>query len=218
MCWLTKLLLCSFIFLSACFISKAYSLSASIGFQSSLSLVSDVWRSPGRCPVSLFSSCVERVSIPLDSPKLHTSGWNSSELQGHLAMVSFIGFLSGYLDFWYVQYYLLLCDRIFFPTLCLKIIMAANQPSWCVWESLCVNGMCCCLHQTMICAREQAGQVLPSQAGSWGQKIAMRQDCDPPGGDPSTHRGAEPQNSHPGQTRVQTARTVHCNKAGSKLI
>lgn len=31
--------------------------------------------------LSLFSSCVERASISLDSPKLHTSGRSSSDLQ-----------------------------------------------------------------------------------------------------------------------------------------
>lgn len=121
------------------------------------------------------------------SPRLHTSGRNSSELLDHLAMVSFIGYLPGYLDFWHVWYYLLLCECIFFfskSRLCLKISMAANQPSRCGWGSFCANGMYCYLHQTMICAREQAGQVLPSQAGSWGQKVAVRQDCDPRGGDP----------------------------------
>lgn len=136
-------------------------------------------------PLSFFSSCVEEPQS-LSTPKFHTSGRNSSELQDHLAMASFIGYLSGYLDFWHVQYYLLLCECLFcfFPKarLCLKFIMGANQPFQCEWESLCANGTCCYLHDHSF-AREQAGQVLCSQAGSWGQKVAERQDCDPPGGD-----------------------------------
>lgn len=118
-------------------------------------------------PLSFFSSCVEEPQS-LSTPKFHTSGRNSSELQDHLAMASFIGYLSGYLDFWHVQYYLLLCECLFcfFPKarLCLKFIMGGNQPFQCEWESLCANGTCCYLHlttalpgnkQDRCCARRQ---------------------------------------------------------------
>lgn len=92
--------------------------------------------------------------------------------------------------------------------------MAADQPSRCRWESLRTSGMCFSLHQSRICAREQAGQ------GGRERRVTAGQDPDPHSADPqqpSKRSRAGPETvTWVSQESIQMARAVHSNKAGPR--
>lgn len=196
--WLTKLLLCSYIFLSACFACKACALSVSIRFKWSLTLVSDIWRSPARCPVSSehfhYSALVWKepqslLTFPNSTLLGETTVNCKTNGRFHWILVWIFGLRVCFVLPSLVRMFVFVFFSI--SRLCLKFIMAANQPSQCGWESLCANGTCCYVHQTTTLPGNKQDRCCPHRQGAggkrwqWGRTVTHLVETH------GTHRGTE---------------------------